>query len=249
MTTAVNDLKRREGFTFKQFFVAHDCCAMKVSTDGVVLGAWVPLPDNGPVLDIGSGSGLLSLMLAQRAADCGVLLSIDAVEIDKAAWQQSCDNVACSPWPQTITCYHADILNWQPADRADYQLIVCNPPYYQFGPECQQKNRTLARHSQSLQHQALLAKVAQLIAHDGLFCVILPVMQAQQIKIMASESGWFLRYQCDLAEYQDRPPHRILLAWSRHHGVCQQQGLSIRQSSGLYSEDFQQITSSFYLAM
>ncbi len=249
MTTNVDNLKRKRGFTFKQFFVAHDRCGMKVSTDGVVLGAWVPLPDQGRILDIGSGSGLLSLMLAQRSAEHPVRLSIDAVEIDHDAWQQSCDNVAASPWPHRITCFHADILNWQPISSDGYPLIVCNPPYYQSGPECQQKKRTLARHSQHLQHQALLDKVAQLLAVNGLFCVILPMIPAQQLTIMASAAGWYLREQCELAEYEGRPAHRRLLAWSREPGPCQQQRLVIRHSDGRYSKAFRELTHRFYLTM
>lgn len=102
---------RRNGFTFKQFFVAHDRCAMKVGTDGILLGAWAPVADVKRILDIGTGSGLLALMLAQRTDDN---VPIDAVELDAGAAMQAQENVAHSPWPHRITVHTDDIQRWAP---------------------------------------------------------------------------------------------------------------------------------------
>ncbi len=117
----------RNGFTFKQFFVAHDRCAMKVGTDGILLGAWAPIAQVKHVLDIGSGSGLLALMLAQRTDD---RVMLDAVELDEEAAAQARENVATSPWGADPGA-SGDIQRWQPAQTRRYELIVSNPPFLQ----------------------------------------------------------------------------------------------------------------------
>ncbi len=124
---------RRNGFTFKQFFVAHDRCAMKVGTDGILLGAWAPVADVKRILDIGTGSGLLALMLAQRTDDN---VPIDAVELDNGAAMQAQENVAHSPWPHRITVHTDDIQRWAPRQTVRFDLILSNPPYYEPGVEC-----------------------------------------------------------------------------------------------------------------
>lgn len=118
----------RNGFTFKQFFVAHDRCAMKVGTDGILLGAWAPIAQVKHVLDIGTGSGLLALMLAQRTDD---RVMLDAVELDEEAAAQARENVATSPWGARIQVHLGDIQRWQPAQTRRYELIVSNPPFLQ----------------------------------------------------------------------------------------------------------------------
>lgn len=118
----------RNGFTFKQFFVAHDRCAMKVGTDGILLGAWAPIAQVKRVLDIGAGSGLLALMLAQRT---GETVIVDAVELDEEAAQQARENAADSPWAGRLQIHQADIQQWQPRQTRRYELIVSNPPFSQ----------------------------------------------------------------------------------------------------------------------
>ena len=117
---------RRNGFTFKQFFVAHDRCAMKVGTDGILLGAWAPVAKAQRVLDIGAGSGLLTLMLAQRTDDT---VTLDAVELDAQAAEQARENIDASPWAARIQVHSADIQTWTQQQTQRYELIVSNPPY------------------------------------------------------------------------------------------------------------------------
>jgi tRNA1Val (adenine37-N6)-methyltransferase len=117
---------RRDGFTFKAFFVAHDRCAMKVGTDGILLGAWSPVSRAKRVLDIGTGSGLVALMLAQRTTDAVV---IDAVELDEQAAAQAQENGQATPWAARFHVHHADIRDWCAGQTARYDLIVSNPPF------------------------------------------------------------------------------------------------------------------------
>lgn len=132
---------RANGFTFKQFFVAHDRCAMKVGTDGVLLGAWAPVAGVQRVLDIGSGSGLIALMLAQRTP---ASVDIDAVELDTAAAEQAQENVAESPWPTRVHVHQANIVEWARHCEQRYSLIVSNPPYFSPGSECASPERASA---------------------------------------------------------------------------------------------------------
>ena len=123
----------KNGFTFKQFFVAHDRCAMKVGTDAILLGAWAPVAGVRRILDIGSGSGLIALMLAQRTSSP---VEIDAVELDGEAAQQARENVQQSPWPQRIHIHQQDIARWAEDCEQRYSLIVSNPPYFAPGVAC-----------------------------------------------------------------------------------------------------------------
>ena len=235
---------RANGFTFKQFFVAHDRCAMKVGTDGVLLGAWAPVANVRRVLDIGTGSGLIALMLAQRTADS---VQIDAVELDEAAAQQAAENVAASPWPQRIRVHQADILAWTADCDQRYSLIVSNPPYFAPGSDCATPERASARYTDSLSHEALLGCAEQLIAEEGFFCVILPESAGNSLVEMALRRGWHLRFRTDVADNETRPPNRVMLALSPQPGEQMWDRMTIRGSDQHYSEAHCSLTRDFYL--
>ena len=238
---------RKNGFTFRQFFVAHDKCGMKVSTDGIILGAGAPLPADGRALDIGSGSGLISLMLAQRIHAAGRSPGIDAIELDAAAVEQSRENIAESPWPDSITVHHADILHWGGEGLARYSVIVSNPPFYTAGPDCRDAARETARYTHTLTHEALLHCAKRLITTEGAFCVVLPAEEGRRFIALALKHGWSLRQQLAVAEYQQRVPHRLLLTFSLSPGSLTERTLIIRQSPREYSKDYQALTGAFYL--
>lgn len=155
---------RRNGFTFKQFFVAHDRCAMKVGTDGILLGAWAPVAGVKRCLDIGAGSGLLALMLAQRTDDS---VMIDAVELESEAAAQAQENINQSPWAERINVHTADILQWITQQTVRFDLIISNPPYYQQGVECATSQREQARYTTTLDHPSLLTCAAECITEEG----------------------------------------------------------------------------------
>ncbi|PWC09851.1 SAM-dependent methyltransferase [Brenneria roseae subsp. americana] len=237
---------RRDGFTFKQFFVAHDRCAMKVGTDGILLGAWAPLSGARRILDIGCGSGLIALMLAQRADND---VYIDAVELDAGASQQALDNITASPWADRMRVYAGGIVDFTATAENDYSLIVSNPPYFSPGVACSSELRTQARYTTSLTHDILLDCARQLIAPDGLFCVVLPVRVAEDFLPLAHQCGWFVRRHMTITESDSRPAHRVLIALSRQPGESLTQRLVIRDGDRGYSSDFQQLTKDFYLFM
>lgn len=235
---------RHNGFTFKHFFVAHDRCAMKVGTDSILLGAWAPIAEVDCVLDVGTGSGLLALMLAQRTADN---VTIDAVELDSQAAMQATENFAQSPWAGRITLHQADIGPWCQTQSHRYGLIICNPPYYQPGVDCASPQRATARYTTTLGHPRLLACAAALIQPQGFFSLVLPSVEGEAFIREALAQGWYLRYRTDVCETEMRPPHRLLLAFSRQSGEYFAERMVIRGSDGQYSEAFCSLTRDFYL--
>ncbi|MFW0767501.1 tRNA(1)(Val) (adenine(37)-N(6))-methyltransferase TrmN [Trabulsiella odontotermitis] len=237
---------RRNGFTFKQFFVAHDRCAMKVGTDGILLGAWAPIARVNRILDIGTGSGLLALMLAQRTDDH---VAIDAVELDDDAAAQAQENVAESPWSARVQVHHADIQQWLHQQTRRYDLIVSNPPYYEQGVECATPQREQARYTTSLDHTALLNCAAEAITEEGFFCLVLPESIGTAFTEKALSLGWNLRLRTDIAETELRPPHRVLLAFSPKAGEYFCDRLVIRGPEQQYSEGYTALTQAFYLFM
>lgn len=235
---------RANGFTFKQFFVAHDRCAMKVGTDGVLLGAWAPVANVQRVLDIGSGSGLIALMLAQRTAES---VAIDAVELDPAAATQAQENVAESPWPDRVHVHQANIVEWAQRCEQRYSLIVSNPPYFSPGSDCASPERASARYTHDLTHDVLLRCAENLIAEEGFFCVILPEAAGSQMVELARQRGWHLRFRTDVADNDTRPPNRVLLALSPKPGEQLLDRMTIRGPDHQYSDAHCSLTRDFYL--
>ncbi|MDX7990711.1 tRNA(1)(Val) (adenine(37)-N(6))-methyltransferase TrmN [Xenorhabdus littoralis] len=239
---------RRGGFTFKQFFVGHDKCAMKVGTDGVLLGAWAPVYNRKRCLDIGCGSGLISLMIAQRT---GEHTAIDAVELDPFAAMQAADNVQQSPWPSRIKVHQQDIHDFVRKDGlqkngTQYDLIVSNPPYFEPAIACRNAARNQARYTESLTHQGLLECVRELITQTGIFCVVLPYGIGEQFESMASELGWFTDFRVNIRDREDKPLHRLLLGLSLQKQDTQVSELTIRTLDGSYSTEFRQLVTDFY---
>lgn len=237
---------RSGGFTFKQFFVAHDRCAMKVGTDGILLGAWAPLPKEGRLLDIGCGSGLIALMLTQRSKG---RLSVDGVELDAAAGQQAKENAAASPWREQVTIHTADIADFAARTRHQYALIVSNPPYFAPGVNCRSESRAQARYTSSLTHQELLRSAKAKLTTKGVFCVVLPCDVAEVFVWQAEKQGWHLSLRTDVREFASRPAHRTLLALSLRRGATERTLLVIRDDEGHYSDAYQALTRDFYLSM
>lgn len=249
MIASIPSPPRRGGFTFKQFFVGHDRCGMKVSTDGVLLGAWAPLPVTRRVLDIGTGSGLLALMLAQRLHAEDAPFEIDAIDIDRSAVQQAQENCENSPWKAHFNVWQQDLLTWDTSSAQRYGLIICNPPYFEHGKSYRDAQRERARDSRTLDHPSLLQQVANLLTEDGFFSVILPTQEAEQFAEYARSAGWILSQRCDVSEREGRPAKRRLMTWRRCPVKGAAQRLVIRDDQGQYSTEFQCLTKEFYLAL
>ncbi len=235
---------RRNGFTFKQFFVAHDRCAMKVGTDGVLLGATAPVTRARRILDIGCGSGLIALMLAQRS---GPQTQIDAVELESAAAGQAAENFHESCWAKRLAVFEQDINLFAEAHPATYDLIVSNPPYFESAVACRDEARNAARYTETLTHDALLECAAKLITPDGVFSVVLPYEIGLAFETMAHQKGWFSHWRMAVRDRPGKPLNRLLLTLSKQPAELRDQELALRKSEGLYSEEFCALITDFYL--
>ncbi|SLM62070.1 tRNA(1)(Val) (adenine(37)-N(6))-methyltransferase TrmN [Dickeya aquatica] len=246
MSSQHTPARRAGGFTFKQFFVAHDRCAMKVGTDGVLLGAWAPLRDESRILDIGCGSGLMTLMLAQRSASD---VPIEGVELDEAACQQACENVAASAWAYRIGIHHQDVLKYADETERRYSLIVSNPPIFHPAVPCADEQRTAARYTTTLTHQALLHAAECLLMSDGRFCLVLPIQVASSFLVLAQQQGWQAEQWVEVADNPARPVNRVLLSLARQPVLLTRSTLLIRDAQRHYSASFRALTQGFYLSM
>lgn len=230
-------------FTFKQFTVRHDRCAMKVGTDGVLLGAWADLENARRVLDIGTGTGLIALMLAQRCSGA----SITGIDIDADAVSQAKENVWASPWKDRIGVCLQDVCSY--ADEGLFDVIVSNPPYFVDSLKCPDGQRTIARHTDTLDAGRLLGKASELLFPEGRFSLILPADQIGELVRMAEEKGL---YPSRLTWVITRPglsPKRALVEFRKERRDCLEDELLVELERHVYSEDYIALTKDFYLKM
>lgn len=229
-------------FQFKQFTVWHDRCAMKVGTDGVLLGAWTEVSAANNVLDIGVGTGLVSLMIAQRCAAC-----IVGVEIDPEAIRQARENIDRSLWKERISLEEIDFRQYRPEKRFD--TIVSNPPYFEDSLTPPDKQRSLARHTSGLSFRDLLAGVSALLADDGQFTLIIPAQADSLLKKLAFSFDLFPIRQCWVQTKPESTPKRTLVTFSRKESSCISQTLVVELERHVYSPEYIELTKDFYLKM
>lgn len=224
---------------------------MKVGIDGVLLGAWAHHATLTPttILDIGTGTGLLALMLAQRFP----LAWIDAVEMDEAAAKQALDNVQASPFADRVQVFDQSIQAFQANQKGRYDLIVSNPPYFSNSLTAPEQSRSLARHTVALSHGELLGHAAALLTPHGQFCLLLPWELSLSFVEKAEQEGWSVQQRCAVHPRPNRPPNRCLLQLTRstHGAETQDQQLCIyaAEKGKAWSEAFKQLTRNFYLSL
>lgn len=203
-------------FQFKQFRISQDRCAMKVGTDGTLLGAWA---HGGPtILDIGTGTGVIALMMAQRFAEA----LVTAIDIDADACQQAEANVAASPFASRVRVRHIALQDFASSDasqQADdtprYASVVCNPPFFNDSLQSPDRQRTIARHTTTLSYRQLFLSAARLLADDGELSVVIPTECRSVLDTEAVISGFFPSRVCAVFTSERKPPRRFLLAYCR----------------------------------
>ncbi|WP_180961950.1 tRNA1(Val) (adenine(37)-N6)-methyltransferase [Salinivibrio kushneri] len=230
-------------FRFKQFVIDHGNCGMKVSTDGVLLGAWAHPGTATRSLDIGTGTGLLALMLAQRFAH----LSITAVEYDPSAFHCAASNVKASRFAAQIQLHHGDITDF--ACREQWQHIVCNPPYFTSGASSSNPQRAVARHASTLSHPALVACLKRLLAPTGCADLILPSNEAKTFIEDAQAHGLFLHRHVLVCATPEKAPSRVLFTLSPTTGATRSDTIAVREQDGTYTQAFANLTRAFYLKL
>ena len=230
-------------FSFKQFTVRHDRCAMKVGTDGVLLGAWIDLNSSRRILDIGTGTGLIALMLAQRCSDARII----AVDIDSVAVEQAQENIQASPWKNRVEVLQQDICTYHP--HGTFDTIVSNPPYFIDSLKCPDGQRSTARHTDTLDADRLIGKVSELLSPDGSFSIILPAEQTEDLIRVADEKGLYPSRQTRVITRPGLSPKRILMEFRKISTVFQPDELVIELERHVYSEEYIALTKEFYLKM
>jgi tRNA1Val (adenine37-N6)-methyltransferase len=228
-------------FKFKQFTVFQEHCAMKVGTDGTLLGAWTDVSKSKKVLDIGTGTGLISLMLAQRTLEADIC----AIDIDKDAVCQAKLNVGMSQWQNRIT---VECARFQDFNRDKYDTIVSNPPYFIDSLTCPDKKRSAARHAQSLTYSELIDGVTRLLTEDGCFSVIVPFNCFEQLNDEALFSGLSLVRKYAVKTTPQKPIRRFLLAYKKMSVAnVDEQNKCIEDEHHHPSEWYMNLTKDFYL--
>lgn len=216
---------------------------MKVGTDGVALGAWVPVTGVTRILDIGTGTGLIALMLAQRsAADCQIV----AVELDPHAAAQAAENVARSPWSARIEVVTAAV---QQLDAEPFDLIVSNPPFFKHGQTLPSATRQQARHTSSLGHEELLEHGLRLLAPNGRIALVLPIAAAEQVMLLAEQLGLGVEFAQRLIPTPQKEPNRFLLLLGRCNGRVFADDIVICSDDGSYADIYGEMVRDFYLKL
>tara|TARA_B100000809_G_C14983362_1_gene475382 strand:- start:203 stop:922 length:720 start_codon:yes stop_codon:yes gene_type:complete len=236
-------------FKFKEFTVYQDKTAMKIGTDGVLLGAWCALdtyPDS--ILDIGSGTGLIGLMLAQRADS----MIIDAIEVDENAYEQSVENFEKSDWADRLYCYNATFQEFSKeiaGEEESYDLIVSNPPFYTDEFKTKNNSRNKARFTTSLSFEELIIGVSQILSENGVFSVIIPSKEEVGFINFAKEKKLFLNKICHVQGNPSSEIKRGLLSFSFHQTTIKKEHLIIETTRHNYTKEYINLTKDFYLKM
>ena len=262
-------------FRFKQFTVWHDRCAMKVGTDGVLLGTWCPLQEfrslevqkfrssgvpSEPsehlhftkVLDIGTGSGLIALMLAQRLPQA----QITAIDIDNGAVEQAKYNFSISPWADRLQCHQQALQDLE--GTGIYDLIVSNPPYFQYSLKNPNSQRALARHTDTLSYDELLANSARLLKEEGRLALVLPIEAEQQIIALAQTYELYPTHITHVYPKPGKAAKRLLIAFSllpianspspiANSLLPITDSLTLESETAPRSEEYKELTKDFYL--
>ena len=218
-------------FQFKQFTIEQERCAMKVGTDGVLLGAWAH--GGSRILDAGTGTGVIALMMAQRFPDA----EVTAIDIDDGAYGQATDNVAASPFHDRVRVFHEPLQTHEGL----YDAVVSNPPFFIDSLPAPDQQRSVARHADTLTYGQLMQAAWRLLSDDGELSVVVPFDYRRRLEDEAIFMGFFPSRVCAVKTVERKPAKRFLLAFRKHPCPCETEQLTIG------SEAYRQLTCDFYL--
>ena len=240
----MNNQQQKYRFRFKQFGVNDDNCAMKIGTDGVLLGAWCNISSAHNVLDIGSGSGLISLMIAQR---CNALIT--GVEIDSSAVEQSIENINSSPWNDRISIVNNNFIEWAQNESLfeKFDHIVSNPPFFNSGPTAPSSTRAIARHENSLGYEQLIKLSIPLLTSNGKISIISPIERKDDITYYSEFYRLHISRLTQISSKPNAASNRILWELSKHKCTTIQEHIYIRNEINQYSKNYITLTKDFYL--
>lgn len=242
----VNFKQEGDVFRFKQFGIAQDRCPMKIGTDGILLGAWAGGEHARHILDIGTGTGLIAIMLGQRASSA----QIHAVEIDQASCEQARENMAAAPWAKRLHLHAQSIQDFARTTDLQFDLIVSNPPFFTGGTFSDRSDRTQVRHTVKMPHGDLLAAVRTLLAPDGRFAVILPLIEGLRFQELAETYHLYCTRLTEVHPRQNKPVERLLMEFAQDKQPLRKDQLVIQHDkNNHWTEAFIALTRDFYLDM
>jgi tRNA1Val (adenine37-N6)-methyltransferase len=236
-------------FQFKEFTVFQSSCAMKVTTDACLFGAWVAkivekeisLNNHSRILDIGTGTGLLSMMLAQKSS--GI---IDAVEIDVEAFRQAANNFENSSWNNRLTVFNHDVKKYQLENSLPYNFILTNPPFFENDLKSYSTKRNLAMHCEALGLDELLESIKRLLSSDGFFAILLPYHRSIYFEDLASTNGFYLAEKVLVKQTSSHSPFRAMLLFGNKTKEIVEREIIIKEGN-IYTDAFISLLKDYYL--
>jgi tRNA1Val (adenine37-N6)-methyltransferase len=232
-------------FHFRHFTVHQDKCAMKVGTDGVLLGAWVHAAGAQKILDIGTGTGLIALMMAQKSN-----AQIDAIDIDQDASGQASQNFKESPWADRLHSIFGPVQSYANKVTIKYDLIVSNPPYFMGAHPAPVEARNVARHmDEHLSIEELAEAVHSLLSDNGRFCIILPYLEGSRFKTYASEHGLSPTRITRVITKTGKTEKRVLMEFSKIKREPKEDEIILQDEQGNYTDEYRKLTTDFYPGM
>ena len=232
-------------FRFKQFSVEDDQSTMKIGTDAVLLGAWADSADVKSILEIGTGCGVIALMLAQKSN-----ATIDVIDIDEASIRQARNNFQESPWPERLHPHWISLQKFSDQTSAKYGLIITNPPFFIDSMQSPSEKINRAKHSSLLSRKTLIEAVRNLIEPDGIFLVILPVEKTRNFYLLAETAGLHIKRQMKVRPRSDKPINRILSEFSLQPCASPaEEEIVIRDENNSFTEEYIKFTSPYYFSL
>lgn len=216
---------------------------MKVGTDGVLLGAWADVAQAKRILDVGTGTGVIALIMAQRSLPTA---HIDAIDIAAEAFEQATDNVLQSPWPTKVSVHKIPLQDFE---GLPYDLIVSNPPFFNKSYKPPEVSRTQARHTDTLSHEALLHNARRLLTPNGKLNLILPETEGNQLLSHAREMGWYCSRLCTFRSRKEKPVERLLLELQLTASITIEEQLTLYERDEIWSPEYQSLTRELYLKL
>lgn len=235
---------RNNHFQFKQFRIEQQRSAMKVGMDGVLIGAWADVTGAANILDIGAGTGLIALMMAQRNS----LALIDAIEMDEEAFEECLFNMEHSPWIDRLKAWCCTFQSFTVISDQKYDLIISNPPFFTNGIKAPDCSRSQARHDDSLPVGELISGIARLLSPQGKAALILPSENLSELKKWLNANGLFLSRLCQVKPNPQKPVFRVMVEMTLKECLCKEEQLMIEYENHFdYTPEYRSLTREFYL--
>jgi tRNA1Val (adenine37-N6)-methyltransferase len=233
---------KSKGFRFKQFTIYDSQCSHKVGTDGTLLGAWTTLENAKHILDIGTGSGLIAIMAAQRTREQS---SVEAIEVSQPDCEQALENIRRSPWPDKIKIYHTSLQKFHSAQKFD--CIISNPPYFNNSYKPPNESRITPRHTDTLSFEELITHSRRLLKDTGRLNVVMPYAEGLQFIELAKQQGFYITRQWSFLTRQEKPIERWLLEFSLESLEVETGEILLYSKGGEWSDGYKELTKEFYL--